>query len=502
MATNVLLLQNQTNTDIDLVGWTLQDESGRRTRLVEVIHSFHATKVTVPTGVASGEQFLLIDPAGWLRYQLRAKSTGFGMRLELTQDQRYRPDLVPVNVERAQANLEPRIFEDSIDPKPVDPNAAVSEGHRPNIVLIMLESFRHSAVRPDLMKDLDQFSRQGLRFYRHYSSSNCSHLGLFSLFYGKESVAYTSTLERGVRPQLCESLRRSGYRQSFVTCGELTGFFGLDRFLNGDSFDRIIPSGTCVREFDAKAGAVQADYRYGFKDWPDSDHSKLAKVRQILEDATEHPQFVFTFLMSTHFPYAFPPHFAMFQPCRQDVLDYWGFRSGQEETFNRYKNAALYLEGELMSFLRSLGLERTIVIVTGDHGESMGEDGTWSHASRLSDIQTRVPFIMVGGGVQPREVFTPTAHVDILPTLLHALEGKPVPISNCHGRDALSDSSARETVVLTPPDGPQTHRVVIVNAESRLLFKANIKEKKVDSIGLCGILDDSGQMAFTRTGPR
>ena len=51
-----------------------------------------------------------------------------------------------------------------------------------------------------------------------------------------------------------------------------------------------------------------------------------------------------------------------------------------------------------MKVLRSIDLRHNLVVITGDHGESMGEDGVFRHTTRMSEIQMRVPCVIVGAG--------------------------------------------------------------------------------------------------------
>ncbi len=85
----------------------------------------------------------------------------------------------------------------------------------------------------------------------------------------------------------------------------------------------------------------------------------------------------------------------------------------------------------------------------------MGEDGVFIHASRMSEIQLRVPFVMVGPGIEPRKIPTATVHTDVLPTLLHVLAGKTVPIANCQGRDLIEEVAPVDEVALTRPKWPE-----------------------------------------------
>ncbi|MDB4963121.1 MAG: sulfatase [Myxococcales bacterium] len=81
--------------------------------------------------------------------------------------------------------------------------------------------------------------------------------------------------------------------------------------------------------------------------------------------------------------------------------------------------------GRLLDDLRAKGLyDKTIVVVTGDHGEGFGEHGIDLHGYHLYAPQTRVPLIMRVPGLGPRRSTTPAGHVDILPTLAN-LAGVP-----------------------------------------------------------------------------
>ena len=104
---------------------------------------------------------------------------------------------------------------------------------------------------------------------------------------------------------------------------------------------------------------------------------------------------------------------------------------------NRYRNTLGFLDHALADLLKNVDLNDNIVIVTGDHGESFYEDGTWLHSSRQSDIQTQVPMIIAGRGIPPGEVRERTSHLDMAPTLLHALGATAHSPPQWHGRNLL-----------------------------------------------------------------
>ncbi|MBA3455693.1 MAG: sulfatase-like hydrolase/transferase [Deltaproteobacteria bacterium] len=74
--------------------------------------------------------------------------------------------------------------------------------------------------------------------------------------------------------------------------------------------------------------------------------------------------------------------------------------------------------GRLLDDLRAKGLyDKTVIVVTGDHGEGFGEHGIDLHGYHLYAPQTRVPMIIRVPGLAPRRSSSPASHVDILPTL-------------------------------------------------------------------------------------
>ena len=69
---------------------------------------------------------------------------------------------------------------------------------------------------------------------------------------------------------------------------------------------------------------------------------------------------------------------------------------------------------------------RTLVVVTSDHGESLGEHGEPSHAYTLYDATQRVPLLMRGPGFPAGQVVeTPVRLVDVAPTILARLSSAP-----------------------------------------------------------------------------
>lgn len=78
--------------------------------------------------------------------------------------------------------------------------------------------------------------------------------------------------------------------------------------------------------------------------------------------------------------------------------------------------------GRVLQQLRANGAwDNTILIVTADHGESLGEHGIKLHGYHIYTQQNLVPFLVRVPGLQPRFVEDPVGHIDLFPTLLNLI---------------------------------------------------------------------------------
>ncbi|MBN1947378.1 MAG: sulfatase-like hydrolase/transferase [Bradymonadales bacterium] len=81
----------------------------------------------------------------------------------------------------------------------------------------------------------------------------------------------------------------------------------------------------------------------------------------------------------------------------------------------------------LFEVLRETGLlESTVIAVTADHGEELGEHGAVGHAHSLYDVALRVPLLVYIDGESPAQYDAPMNCFDTMPTILEAA-GAPIP---------------------------------------------------------------------------
>jgi arylsulfatase A-like enzyme len=130
-----------------------------------------------------------------------------------------------------------------------------------------------------------------------------------------------------------------------------------------------------------------------------------------LEGHDSSPFFAWVHVYDTHRPYDLPPEY-----LRRYADPYLAAIAFQDAQISR-----------LLAYLdRRRHLDDTLVVVVGDHGESLGDHGEDSHGIFVYQETLHVPFIVRGPGVAPQRVGAVTRLVDVMPTIL-TLVGGPLP---------------------------------------------------------------------------
>ena len=125
-----------------------------------------------------------------------------------------------------------------------------------------------------------------------------------------------------------------------------------------------------------------------------------------LRDRPNAPFFLFIHLFDPHMPYRPPPEFEAAYPGRPYLAEI------------AYVDAQL---GRLRAALDETGLaQNTLVVLTADHGESLGAHGELTHGTFVYDDTMRVPLLFSWPAALPagRRVASQVRLVDVAPTLL------------------------------------------------------------------------------------
>lgn len=335
---------------------------------------------------------------------------------------------------------------------------------RPDILLVVVESLRHDVLDAETMPRLWAASEAGARFDAHYATSNASHYGLFALLYGRSPLLYFETLDTAEAPTLPSRLREWGYSTHHLTCSDIR-WRGMDRFMGSEHFSVERMRGP---SFDA------------------CDRKVVSRAIELLQPGERPPRFILAFMMSTHFDYHFPAGAEVFRPSAPppNALELEATRDFTS-LFNRYRNSAHHVDKLIGRLLDEVEEKETVLVVTGDHGESLFDDGTIAHSSLLSEIQTRVPLVLFGRGVHPGSARRdPTSHSDLLPTLFGLLGIQRGGLDAFPGRDLLEgNASPFVALVQAKTYRGGANRIALVSPETRYSIHFDIDSGELLFLG-------------------
>ncbi|MEO8448702.1 MAG: sulfatase [Gemmatimonadota bacterium] len=304
---------------------------------------------------------------------------------------------------------------------------AASDPKAPNILLLILDTVRaenlglYGYQRPTTPM-LDGFAARGAVFERAFAASSWtlqSHASFFTGRLPNELSADFVTPLDAAPPTLAEVLRDHGYLTAgFVAnhtyasaeTGLARGFIHyedyrltLHQVLLSSELRQIAEGGRSkmrIRDHHPTSAAVETD---------------LALTWLSRNAGQGHPFFAFINYMDAHLPYRTPP----------EVVQRF---VGAHPKVDGYDAAIAYLDQELGGLFRRLEasglLANTIVIITSDHGEQLGEHGLSDHGNSLYIQLLHVPLVVVGPGRVPAgvRVADPVSLRDIPATVL-ALAG-------------------------------------------------------------------------------
>ena len=261
------------------------------------------------------------------------------------------------------------------------------------------------------------------------TTSHCGILGILGSRHWAEMTRRPTTAG--------EVLRGLGYATHYVLSGDHTHFYDL-RALTA-------PGAATYADGTALGGANVND-----------DRAAIARLATL--DLASDTTFVYLHLMSAHQIADRLPAYARWQPS--DASPYRAGRRDRAALVNRYHNGVRQADamiGALFAELRRQGaLGRALVVVTGDHGEHLGERGRYGHSRAPYDAVVGVPLLVYDPLAPPYPARTLASTTDIAPTLARAI-GAPVPpfwsgaaLQTAHDRRALAAGSlSGESVVFT-----------------------------------------------------
>ncbi|UCC38417.1 MAG: sulfatase [Candidatus Aminicenantes bacterium] len=290
---------------------------------------------------------------------------------------------------------------------------------KPNIIFISIDTLRADRLacygyEKIKTPNIDFIAKRGVLFTQAICQVPVTLPSHASMFTGLNPTSHnvrengTFRLDNSERT-LAEILKESGYNTAaFIGGFPLDSRFGLDKgfdFYDDDLSDRkdqetiqgkISWQGHKVSTFERKAISV------------------VESAIKWLSSNKESSCFLFIHLFDPHASYSPPAPFKKLYAHQP------------------YDGEVAYVDYCLGKFFKKLEkwkiLKDALIIITSDHGESLGEHNYWGHGKKLFEPSLRIPLIISFPSkmLQPKAVNGLVRSIDIMPTILELLDQEKV----------------------------------------------------------------------------
>jgi len=352
---------------------------------------------------------------------------------------------------------------------------------KPNIIFIVVDALRYSNLGyyndRKVTPNIDNLAKKGIMFKNAFSSINFTDPSVTSIFAGKYPIS-TGLLKHGVQVTkkdvtgladlkfIAEILKSDGYntyaldwlsrwyRRGFDF---YLGFFDyIDKAFESDGKKKAQPKKESkFRSFIKRTLIPQSVYAlkkkreflYNLEKNPYIENAQKISERavKIIEEQKE-PFFLFMHFWDTHSPYNPPEKYLEekkgYFNNKEDIKEHIGNNRINKRIKNlfydtktinkiiaKYEGEVRFIDSQIKNVIEALEknklIDDTIIIITGDHGESFIEHGILFDHHGLYDQSTHVPLIFhCPKRFKPSQIDSLVQHVDLLPTIVDILKIK------------------------------------------------------------------------------
>lgn len=339
-----------------------------------------------------------------------------------------------------------------------------------NILLVVTDALRadhlgcYGYERP-VSPNIDRLADGGVLFRHAFSQASCTRESTASLLMSLYPLTHSMSELGSTRPPgactLMGELKAAGYSTAVLSANRLLspdfGFdLGVDFFYTESTsiirHTLLERSLTLLRDEFRGLWRLSRAVHTAIASFPqpqrgcvfvDRDAVTIDKIFLSWLDDHPGPFFAYLHYMEAHAPYEPPPPYSArfsdpayagptmtFYPTN-DMMVYFGdgapiSDAARLNMIDQYDASIAYLDwalGELLAELRNRGLiEKTVIILTSDHGEEFYDHSGWGHGRSLYNELIHVPLIVSSPKLVPggRVVDERIRHIDVTPTLLSA----------------------------------------------------------------------------------
>ncbi len=294
----------------------------------------------------------------------------------------------------------------------------VLKSDRPNVVIILLESFSAKMVKPlgglpDITPNLNKLCDEGILFSHFFASGDRSDKGIVAVISGFPAQSTNSIIKYPLKsqklPTISGILDSAGYRTSFYYGGN-PDFADIRSYLFSGKFRKII---------------TEDDFPKSYRNSKWGVHDEYVFKKLLFDcDSAKGPFFKMYFTLTSHEPYEIPvkPKFV----------------GNDDQT--KFLSSVNYTDSCIGAFIKEaktkVWYKNTLFILIADHGHRLpGNDPNYAVN------KFKIPMLWLGGALSKDSlvVKTPGSQVDLAATLLGQLGLKTKQFK--FSRNLLSDGS-------------------------------------------------------------
>lgn len=286
--------------------------------------------------------------------------------------------------------------------------------HTKNVVLVVVDAMRADHLSCygyplHTTPNIDRFAQSGAVFDRAFCPVPATQPSFATLLTSLH--AYSHGVQRhGVALSnkaitLAEILKAKGWDTGAVVgASNLDSIFGFSQGF--DFYEDHLGKKENTRKLDSR------------KRWErNAAEVNLHVAKWLTERSKKRPFFLMIHYFDTHHPYSAPPPFdTMYPPGNTE-------ESGWRASYDGEVSFVDSQFGELIRKLKELHLsENTLIILTSDHGENLGEHHWKGHDQRIQDEAVHIPLILSGPGIAAGKHYNSLVqNVDLAPAILEYL---------------------------------------------------------------------------------
>lgn len=291
--------------------------------------------------------------------------------------------------------------------KPSEKPIQILKSDRPNIVLIILESFTAELIESlggekGVTPNMEKLIEEGVLFEQVYAAAGRTDKGLVATLSGFPSQAIRSIMKYNTKqeklPGLARELRQNSYKTSFYYGGE-SEFFNMKSYILSHGFETLIDQHSFSRkDMNSKWGAF--DDKVFSKNLNDLDY-------------VQQPFFSAILSLTNHEPFELPvnPHFE------------------GENVENKFRSTAFYTDSCLGAYLKDAKekdwYKNTLFVILADHSHRLPGNITEYDPKRY-----HIPLLFFGNMIKPEFKGTRINKIgnqtDLAATLLNQLNIDPI----------------------------------------------------------------------------